>query len=271
MSDATTIASVDPDATNADPAIKRRIWKACIWSWVVCIVAFGFFFVVVAGFIPPPRENWSAQRIAEFYADNRDAKRIGLLGALFASVLLLPFFTVISAEMRKIEGRYPLLAIMQWGGALVLVTFFQIICLGWLTASLRPDAAPDIARVLNDYGWMVWSTLIPTYVLQFVCIACVGFMDRRPHPTWPRWAAYTNLWVAVTGCGGVLAVFFRTGPFTWHGAIGFWIPVIIFVLGMTMNMVLLLRRLQYEERLASDSQVAPVAQTSLTGVVAGAS
>jgi hypothetical protein len=93
------------------------------------------------------------------------------------SALLLPFLTAVSAEIKKIEGPGGLLAPIQFGGAIILVAFFQIIGLCWLAASYRPEAIPDVTRAFNDYTWFVWSTLIPTGMLQFVCIAVAGFMD----------------------------------------------------------------------------------------------
>jgi hypothetical protein len=246
-----TVASVGRSAASTGPQlelIKRRIWICFIWSWPVCVIAFLIAFMVIAGFVPPPKESWSAQRIAQFYAANRTGIRIGLIGSMFASALMLPFFTVISAEMRKIEGPLPLLAMVQLGGAVILVCFFQIIGLVWLLASFRPEADPQLIRQANDFCWLVWTILIPTYSLQFVCMAVAGFIDPRPHPIWPRWAAYVNLWVAVTGAGGICAVFLKQGPFSWNGLVGFWIPVIVFIAGMTMTMVLLLRRARYEER-----------------------
>lgn len=229
-------------------AMKARIWKASLWCWPVCLVGFFVFFALIAGFVPPPRESWGAQRIAAFYADDRTAIRIGLIGAMFFSALMVPFFTAISAEIRRIEGPGAMLAPIQFAGAVILVTFFQIIGLFWLLASFRPEADPQIIRAFNDFCWLVWTILIPTYSLQFVCMAVAGFLDSRPQPAFPRWSAYMNLWVAITGAGGVLAVFFKSGPFSWNGVIGFWIPVIAFVVGMTVNMVLLLRRTQYEAR-----------------------
>ena len=59
------------DTAQHHDVYRRRIWLACIWAWPVCLLTFGFFFVVVAGFIPPPGESWSAAHIAEFYANNR--------------------------------------------------------------------------------------------------------------------------------------------------------------------------------------------------------
>jgi hypothetical protein len=236
------------DAGVVPEPIKRHIWSAALWCWPVCLLGFGFFFVVIAGFVPPPRESWSAQQIADFYAADRTGIRVGILGAMFFSALMVPFFAVVSAEIRKIEGRLSLLAPTQFGGAVILVTFFQFICLFWLLSSFRPENDPQIIRLTNDFCWLVWTILIPTYSLQFVCIAIAGFLDTRPAPALPRWSAYMNLWVAITGAGGVLAVFFKTGPFSWNGIIGFWIPVIAFMVGMSVNMWLLLKRTRYERQ-----------------------
>ncbi len=230
------------EASPASAAIRRRLHYACVWAWPAAIIGFGVPFVFLAGFFPPPSPGASAVDIARFYLDNQASIRFGLIGALFASSLLLPFYTVISKEIRKIEGRGALLAPIQFGGAVILVAFFQIICLFWLLASFRPDVSPEIIRGFNDYGWLVWTMLIPTYSMQYVCMAIAGFMDTRPNPTWPRWAAYMNLWVATIGAGGVAAVFFKSGPFSWDGIVGIWLPTVFFAVGMTVNTVLLYRR-----------------------------
>ena len=240
--DAIAIEEYDEERLARWRAYRTAIRAACIWSWPVCIVGFGVGFVVLAGFLPPPSENWSARQIAHFYAQDRTAIRAGLIVAMFFSALLLPFYTVISAEMRKIEGPGALLATIQLGGAIVLVTFFQIICLLWLEASFRPGNDPQLIRAMNDYGWLVWTILIPTYSMQYVCMALAGFMDFRRDVLWPRWACWANLWVALLGAGGVLAVFVKRGTFSWEGIVGIWIPVAAFAAGTTMTMVLMLAR-----------------------------
>jgi hypothetical protein len=246
--------STEPDQDEAtllarQDRIRRRVWTAAVWSWPVGVVAFGVSFVFVVGFVPPPAPSLSAQQIAEVFAANRTGIRIGVLISMFASALLLPFLTAVSAEIKKVEGPGGLLAPIQFGGAIILVAFFQIIGLCWLSASYRPEAAPDVIRAFNDYTWFVWSTLIPTGMLQFVCIALAGFMEIRRHPTWPRWSAYLNIWVALAYAGGVFAVFFKSGPWAWDGVIGYWIPVILFMIGLSITCALMLRRAQYETTL----------------------
>jgi hypothetical protein len=247
--DHTPLADSDADVTHA--LVKRRIHTFCLWSWPICMLGFLVFFGGVAGFIPPPQESWTAAQVAHFYAGNVTGIRIGMIGAMFFSALMVPFFTVLSAEIRNIEGKNALLAPVQFAGAVILVTFFQIIGLFWLLASFRADVDPEFVRFANDFCWLVWMILIPTYSLQFVCVAAAGFMDTRVRPALPRWSAYMNIWVAITGVGGVAAVFFKTGPFSWNGIVGFWIPVIAFAVGMTVNMVLLRNRHRYEIGLSS--------------------
>jgi hypothetical protein len=41
---------------------------------------------------------------------------------------------------------------------------------------------------------------------------------------------YLNLWVGLSGAGGGLAVFFKNGPFAWNGLIGFYLPIVVFVI-----------------------------------------
>jgi hypothetical protein len=53
-------------------------------------------------------------------------------------------------------------------------------------------------------------------------------MDRSTRPLWPRWVGYLNLWIALSGAGGGLAVFFKHGPFAWNGLVGFYIPIAAF-------------------------------------------
>jgi hypothetical protein len=245
--DMATNSSFDAVQEAQHERIKQMIWSACIWSWPACLVGVVIPFMLIGGFIPPPLPSSSAREIANFFTAEPTHIRIGAMGFLYFSALSLMFYAVITEEMKKIEGNPALLARVQFGGAVILVTIFQLLGLAWLLASYRTDVNADIIRMLNDYCWFAWSMFIPTYVMQYVCIAIAGFMDKRPNPTWPRWAAFLNLWIAIGGSGGILAVFFKAGPFAWNGLIGFWIPVIIYAGGNCINTYLLLRRHKIEK------------------------
>jgi membrane protein implicated in regulation of membrane protease activity len=55
-----------------------------------------------------------------------------------------------------------------------------------------------------------------------------------------------NLWVAFSGMGGGLAVFFKDGPFAWNGLIGFWAPITIFAIWLCVTTYLLRAAVQRE-------------------------
>ena len=246
------------NAQSRHAKFKRMIWMACIWSWPACLVGVMIPFALIGGFIPPPMPSSSAQEIAAFFTTNPTDVRIGAIGFLYFSALSLLFYAVVSEEIKKIEGQPALLARIQFGSAVILVTIFQLLGLAWLLCTYRPDTSPDVIRMLNDYCWFCWSMFVPTYMFQYVCMALAGFMDTRPNPTWPRWAAWANLWVAIAGAGGFLAVFFKDGPFAWNGIIGFWIPVIVFAAGNCMTTWLLLRRYRIEDTSAIAQSVGPL-------------
>jgi hypothetical protein len=115
-------------------------------------------------------------------------------------------------------------------------------------------------RTLHDLGWLIFVMVFPAYCLQMICQAIAGFIDKSPNPTWPRWAAYFNLWVAFSGVGGGLAVFFKTGPFAWNGLIGFYTPLTVFAIWLGITTVLLHRAIM---RQAAEEQDAAAPTVSV--------
>jgi hypothetical protein len=221
--------------------MSTRIQLACVWAGPVFLVLYLIFFWGIAGYIPPSDPTWSPQELANFYDDNRTDIRIGQLGGLVASALLFPFFAVISMQIARIERKMPVLAAVQFGGATLLIVFFQVCGMLWIAATYRAELDPSTVRVLHDLSWLVFVMVFPSYVLQMFCMAIAGFIDKSPTPTWPRWSAYLNLWVGFAGMGGGLAVFFKDGPFAWNGLIGFYVPIAIFAIWLGVTTYLLLK------------------------------
>lgn len=223
------------------------VQRFAVWCGPVFLVLYLIFFVLVAGFIPPIAPSKSAADVVAFFAENRFSIRVGQIGALVTSTLLFPFFTVISREIARIERSrntgLPILAMMQFGGGVLLIVYFQLCSMIWLVLSYRPDLDPALARVLNDASWLIFVMVFPSYVLQMLCMAVAAFRDKRQYPTWPRWSGYLNLWVALTGSGGGIAVFFTSGPLAWNGLIGFYLPIGVFAIWLAAMSHVLLRGL----------------------------
>lgn len=154
---------------------------------------------------------------------------------------------------------------MQFGGAVLLQTFFVLCGMLWITATFRPELDDNTVRVLHDAGWLMFVMVFPAYVMQMCCIGVAALIDSNPASIWPRWAGYLNLWVGLSGAGGGLAVFFKNGPFAWNGLIGFYLPIVVFaiwIITMTYLMHAGIRRQGAAEHPARPSTGQPDARPS---------
>jgi hypothetical protein len=220
--------------------VNTRLQLACVWAGPAFIVTYLIAFWAIAGFIPPPSPHWTAAHVSSFFAAHHTSIRIGMVIGMMSATLLFGFFAIISVQIARSEDRRaPVLAMMQFGAAVLLLVFFAVCGMLWIVASFRSDLAPSTVRAFNDAAWLMFVMVFPGYTLQMICQAIAGFIDRSPHPTWPRWAAYFNLWTAFSGMGGGIAVFFKHGPFAWNGLIGFYVPITVFCVWLVVTTYLL--------------------------------
>jgi hypothetical protein len=208
--------------------MSKHIQIACAWAGLAFFILYIIAFVGIARFVPPPAPSWSAEQIDALFTDHAIAIRVGMVLGLIATALLIPFFAVISVQIARIE-RGLVLALIQFGGAVLLIVFFQLCSMLWIAATFRPELDPATTRMLNDLSWLIFVMVFPGYVFQLTCIAIASFTDHSSSPIWPRWVGYLNLWVALGGTGGGIAAFFKAGPFAWNGVIGFYVPIVAFV------------------------------------------
>src|ERR1700731_3439654 len=89
--------------------MNRTAQRACMWAGPVMLIAWLAAFVF-AGIIPPPHPGASAPFIQHKFIAHTFRIRLGLIVTLFAVALLVPFSAVISAQMRRIEGKHQVLA-----------------------------------------------------------------------------------------------------------------------------------------------------------------
>lgn len=217
------------------------IEKAAVWCGPLFLVLYVAAFVGVAEFVPPPAPSLSADEVSALFEADRMRIRAGMVLSLVFSTFLFPFFAVISVHIARIERGRPILALVQFGGATLLVVYFQLCSMIWITATFREELSPTAVQMLFDFGWLTFVMVFPAYVFQLLCIAVASLLDRSPDPVWPRWAGYLNLWIGLSGAGGGVAVFFKEGPFAWNGAVGFYLPVAAFVIWLCVMTRLMLR------------------------------
>lgn len=209
-----------------------------VWSAVVFFLLWLIGFALFAQWIPPLPPSTDAQGVASIFQANSVSIRIGMVFMSMGAVLYLPWTMVLSDLIKQIEGKSFFLSGTQLAaGVMSAMTFFLPAFL-WATAAFRPERNPEITQALVDLGWLLFITPIGPFLLQYLIVAIAIFMDRRPLPAFPRWAAYAQIWVCVSFLPGLVAFFMKTGPFAWNGLFVWWIPLSTFSAWFVLMIVL---------------------------------
>jgi MFS family permease len=183
---------------------------------------------VIAGFIPPHHPYAGPGEIALIYKEHLLRIRIGMVITMFGAMIIIPFSAVIGEFVTRIEGRAGVLtytALLGGAGTMVL-TFYPAIW--WLVAAYRPERAIDLVYLYNDTAWLQLLGGVTLFFALPGSIAVAAFTDTSANPTFPRWAGFFNIWVILIIVPDQLIFFFHSGPFSWNGLFGLWLPFAIF-------------------------------------------
>lgn len=232
--------------------------RAAVWSAPVMLVMFAVGFLVFARFVPPPSPAISAEAMANIFRSRRLPILIGMTMTAAGSALLAPFVAVISVHLRRIEGKWGVLAPTQLALGAILILEFAIPLMILEVPAFRPDLPVSTIRALSDLGFIIFIGLAWTAVLQILVIGVAILQDCHDAPIFPRWAGYFSLALAPCWAGGTFLVFVKSGPFAWNGLLSFWLPCVSFGVWVPIMTVLLLKAVnrQEEEAIAALSACA---------------
>jgi|GEM_PF-212684 len=252
------------------PTVNAETQRLCAWSGVVFVILFFIGFGGLAGFVPPPSPNENAAQIAQLFTDHAFRIRAGLVLTSLCSALLLPFFAVISVQLKRIEGAAsPLAYVQMTAGALACLEFIFPVMI-WQAAAFRPDRSPDAIQLLNDLGWLPFLGIVSTAIVQGIAIGIAILRDARAIPIFPRWSGYFNIWAVSLLAPGGFIVFFKTGPLAWNGVLAWWLVLAAYFSWIVVNTILLLRAINHQGQGATDALPAdhPEEQSDLVAEVA---
>ena len=208
--------------------VNRRIELGCAWSCVVGVVLLLIGFWPIAALLPVPPADYSAANIATFYQDHTNRLRLGLFITLVGMGGFGPITALITRQMLRIKPRQPTLAYLQLAAGTVGWVFLFLPILMMSATAYRPDRSPEVTQSLHDMSFFILVMDFVPFFVQYIAIAAAVFSDRSSRPIFPRWVAYLSLWVALAFIPTGVITFFKTGPFTYSGILGFYIPLIIF-------------------------------------------
>lgn len=181
-----------------------------------------------AGFLPPIGPSRTADEIAHVFQGNTNGIRIGMVLVMWSAGVFIFFAAAIGQFLSKVEGGAGVLtysAVIGGCGNMVL-SFYPAIW--WLVAAYRPERAAELTYIFNDMAWLQFIGGVSMFAALPVAIAIGAFIDKSPDPVFPRWAGYFNIMVVMLILPDQLLFFFHSGPWSWNGLFGLWIPVVLF-------------------------------------------
>lgn len=211
--------------------MSRRAQLVCAWCGPGLFLLFAPGAILLSKFIPPdigPRD--SAQETVRIMSENPDQMRIGLLLMVTGFTLLPLWGASMLAQLRRLEGRFPVLIYAQIASIAVATVFASSGAVFWTVAAFRPtELDPQFTRFALDLGWHFFLWTPQPFTIWCICL---GFAILGPHgeKIYPRWAGYLSIWTGILFAPAVAVTFFKHGAFGWQGVIGLYEPFAIFAI-----------------------------------------
>jgi hypothetical protein len=227
--------------------MNTRTQLFCAWCGIAFVALFTLGWWIIAGFVPPMSPALTGDEVATTFQQNTGAIRFGLMLTMISGGLTAPWVAVIAAQMKRIEGEFPVLTYAQLVAGAVGIVIIILPPLIWTAVAFRPDRDPDLMLLLNDLAWLIFIMTFSPAFFQNLVIGLAIFSDRGEFPVFPRWLGYFNIWVAILFIPGGLITFFKTGPFAWDGLLAFWVPLLIFFLWFFVMFAALLKTINQQK------------------------
>jgi hypothetical protein len=176
-------------------------------EWLVPLTGVVFFVLAVVGFVvsgePPDPSDDSAQKIVEFYVDNKDSVMVGAVVVTIASTFLIFFFGYLRKVLRAAEGESGMLSLVAFAGAVIFALGVAIdSTLSFALAETADDIDPTAVQALSA----LWSNDFLPFALGvqvFLLATGLSVVLHGALPKWLGWVAILLAVIAVTPIGFV--------------------------------------------------------------------
>lgn len=225
-----------------------RSQRALIWWAIAFMLIFGSAWFWLIGTMPLPPATQSAEQVAAFYAANSMKIRWGALICSWTGAFFVPFFTVISVQLARVEKGFPIWSLLQFGGGMMMTIFLVVPPLLWGVAAFEPTRPPEVTMLMHEFANLMLVTTDQYFIFEMIPISVVALAyPTDPDSPFPRWLAYFNIWAALMFECGVAGFVPKTGPFAWNGLFVFWLPLVIISLWTIVMIILLFKALSRQE------------------------
>lgn len=232
---------------------KIGLWCTYVFAALTVIGWLG-----IAHFYSPfPADAGLEATKAWFTEEHRWGTIIGCSIFYVACGFLVPGSIQFGIMLAKIEGRWPLWSMTTAVcGIFISLIIFMNAC-AWIVAAYRPETGADVIQSWYDWAWFAFLLGWIYLAFEMVATGVVELMDKREVPMIPRWFT----WFTFAGAASLLTAagpaFFKSGPFAYHGLLGFYLPMAVwgsYLIGTTWFMLKELDREPQDARVAAGTQ-----------------
>lgn len=236
---------------NNESITSQKIGLYCAWVFAA-LTAIGW--LGIAHFYAPAPADLGIEATKVWYTDSHRWATIAGCSLLYiACGFLVPASIQFGIMLAKIEGRWPLWSITAAvGGILISVIIFLNAC-AWIVAAYRPETSADVIQSWNDWAWMAFLLGWIYLAVEMIASGIVELHDQRPVPTIPRWLTWLTFAGAATLLTAAGPAFFKSGPFAYHGLLGFYLPMLIWGIYLLLTSWYMLKELDRETALTQAS------------------
>jgi hypothetical protein len=237
---------------------RLRLERISAWCGFILLAAFiGSF--LIGGIMPPMSPTMTPDEIVGFLEKHQTGILLCVVIMVLAVPFEYPFVVVTSWQLRRIEGGWGFLSMIQLTTGVVapIGFFFPLTILA--AAAYRPEEhSADVLSALTDVFWLMLVGNACIYVLQVWTIGVGALIDRRPKPVFPRWFGYLNLLLGFLLIAGAFVYLFKTGPLAWNGLLAFWIPSMVYLVWKIATPIVLLNAIKSETAELTEGRMATV-------------
>jgi hypothetical protein len=225
---------------------NQLICAHSVWLYIAMTLV---GFLLLPRWLPPPGPDLPQAEVVKIFTNN-PLMRIGMEILMMSSAFFIPVTAAITVQLRRIEGPNHVLADLQLVVAAVSVVPIQIAAYAWLVISYRANTPPEIIMVFNDLAWFMIISAVSCPVVQSLAIGFCILGDKSTKKIYPRWLGFFNIWMVLLDLPALIIPFVKIGPFTWNGALGFWVVVSGFFLWLMLNYLYTVKAINAEHAIA---------------------
>ncbi len=156
--------------------------RILFWALPAVAIIWIAAFFLFPGFLPPMSPEWSAQKVAAFYANHTSRVRYSMVLFNWFCVALIPILMLIVERMRGMAHRTPILRYCVIGVAGAAPIAFLTATIFWLLAAFRPYRPPALTQLYNDLAWITFTCGVPFLVALCLFLAVAIYLDEQARP-----------------------------------------------------------------------------------------